>query len=403
MPEIASQAEPVCRQCEYNLRGLGAVALCPECGQENPVVFKQGPKYSPWLHRYAILFVCMTFGLIMLGGTVTSKGAGLAVPDYPTTFGHNMFLFPPSQWVGGIFWEHTHRLMGSLVGMMAIGMAVWLWRTQRRQVGGQHWLRYFGVATLVMVIIQGLMGGFRVTELSIVLAVIHGITAQLFLCMTVLIAAATSRWWIDRLKETPAPRADSSKPLPFAYAVLGVVVVQLILGASMRHSGAGLAIPDFPTSYGSVIPPFGQDEIESAMIAYTADDYSVAPNTFYKPGHVAIHFSHRVFAIVVAAAVIFLGVRTLRRSRLHTMVRRSMLIVLALLLMQVALGASVIWTGRHPEVATAHQAMGAVLLANLFLLVLRMQHLPLETTATPLREASPSPANASFGMEAAKA
>lgn len=403
MPEIASQAEPVCRQCEYNLHGLGAVALCPECGQENPVLFKQGPTYSPWLHRYAILFVCMTFGLIMLGGTVTSKGAGLAVPDYPTTFGHNMFLFPPSQWVGGIFWEHTHRLMGSLVGMMAIGMAIWLWRTQRRQAGGQHWLRYFGVATLVMVIIQGLMGGFRVTELSIVLAVIHGVTAQLILCMTVLIAAATSRWWIDRLKEKPAPSASSSKPLPFAYAVLGIVVIQLILGATMRHSGAGLAIPDFPTSYGSVIPPFEQDGIESAMIAYTADDYSAAPDTFYKPGHVAIHFAHRVFAIVVAAAVIFLGVRTLRQSRSHTLVRRSMFIVLALLLMQISLGASVIWTGRHPEVATAHQAMGAVLLANLFLLALRMKHLPLEMATTPLREAAPSPAHASYGMEAAKA
>ena len=166
-----------------------------------------------------------TFVLIMLGGTVTSKGVGLAVPDWPTTFNYNMFLFPPSMWVGGVFWEHTHRLMGSLVGLMAIAMAIWLWQTEERQeqeagggagaggrdqkegshespptpVGGspgRPWLQWFGIATLIAVTFQGIMGGLRVTELSTTWAVFHGITAQLVFCMTVLIAAATSRWWI---------------------------------------------------------------------------------------------------------------------------------------------------------------------------------------------------------------
>ncbi len=149
--------------------------------------------YAPALHAFAVAFVSVaTFCLIILGGTVTSHGVGLSVPDWPRSLGHNMFLLPPSMWKGGILYEHTHRLLGTVVGVLSIIVAILLWRTQ----AARPWLRWFGVATLVMVIAQGVMGGLRVTEISEVWGVFHAITAQIFLCMTVVIAAATSRWWI---------------------------------------------------------------------------------------------------------------------------------------------------------------------------------------------------------------
>src|SRR3954453_21766130 len=98
---------------------------------------------SKWLHRFAWFTSIATLFLICSGGMVTSKGVGLAVPDWPTTFGYNMFLFPISQWVGGIFFEHTHRLIASLVGFLTIILAVWLWRAE-----SPRWLRMLGLAAL---------------------------------------------------------------------------------------------------------------------------------------------------------------------------------------------------------------------------------------------------------------
>src|SRR5205809_7872385 len=107
---------------------------------------------NSWLNRFAWLTCVTTLLLICSGGMVTSKGVGLAVPDWPTTFGYNMFLFPVSKWVGGIFFEHTHRLIASTVGVLAIILAVWLWRCESRQ-----WLRNLGLAALGLVILQGVL------------------------------------------------------------------------------------------------------------------------------------------------------------------------------------------------------------------------------------------------------
>src|ERR1041384_894768 len=103
-----------------------------------------------WLHRFAVLTAAATLGLIGMGGLVTSHGAGMAVPDWPTTYGYNMFFFPISQWVGGVFYEHTHRLMGSFVGILTIALVVWLWLKEER-----IWLRWFGVLALIFVSLQG--------------------------------------------------------------------------------------------------------------------------------------------------------------------------------------------------------------------------------------------------------
>src|SRR3954471_8850117 len=128
------------------------------------------------LSRFVWLTAAATLFLICSGGMVTSKGVGLAVPDWPTTFGYNMFLCPVSQWVGGIFFEHTHRLIASTVGFMTIILAVWLWRAETRR-----WMRILGLVSLGAVVLQGVLGGLRVTLLKDEIGIFHACLAQAFL------------------------------------------------------------------------------------------------------------------------------------------------------------------------------------------------------------------------------
>src|SRR4051812_12066613 len=147
-------------------------------------------KSLTWLNRFAWLTVVATLLLICSGGMVTSKGVGLAVPDWPTTFGYNMFLFPISKWIGGIFFEHTHRLIASIVGMLTIVLAAWLSVADERV-----WLRTLGFAALGAVILQGILGGLRVTMLKDEIGIFHACLAQAFLGLLVFIALATSDTW----------------------------------------------------------------------------------------------------------------------------------------------------------------------------------------------------------------
>jgi heme a synthase len=146
--------------------------------------------FSPWSHRLAVILACATFLLLFIGGLVTSLGAGLAVPDWPTTFGYNMFLYPWAKMVGGIFYEHSHRLVASTVGLLTIALAMMFWFHERRQ-----WLRWLGVAALILVILQGVLGGLRVVLLQHTLAMIHACVAQAFFALTVSLALFTSAAW----------------------------------------------------------------------------------------------------------------------------------------------------------------------------------------------------------------
>src|SRR5438034_9883189 len=143
-----------------------------------------------WLNRFAWLTCVATLLLICSGGMVTIKGVGLAVPDWPTTFGYNMFLFPVSKWVGGILFEHTHRLMGSVVGFLTIILAVWLWLREDRP-----WVRSLGVIALGGVILQGILGGLRVTMMKDEIGIFHACIAQAFLGLLVVIALVTTNFW----------------------------------------------------------------------------------------------------------------------------------------------------------------------------------------------------------------
>src|SRR5437773_12210264 len=147
---------------------------------------------TKWLNRFAWITCVATLLLICSGGMVTSKGVGLAVPDWRTTFGYNMFLFPASKWVGGILFEHTHRLIASGVGFLTIILTSWLWRSEPRK-----WVRNLGVIALGAVVLQGVLGGLRVTMLKDEIGIFHACLAQAFLGLVGVIALVTSISWCD--------------------------------------------------------------------------------------------------------------------------------------------------------------------------------------------------------------
>ena len=189
--------------------------------------------YSRWLHRLARLTAGATFLLIVIGGIVTGTDSGLAVPDWPTTFGYNMFLYPLSEMVGGILYEHSHRLMGSLVGLLTVGLFVFILVKDSRT-----WLKWLGLAALVAVIVQGVLGGLRVTQINRNFAIVHACLAQAFFALLCGIAWFTSRdWWQDR-SETPIETAQKLRRLSLITTCL--IYVQLIFGAILRHTGSRL-------------------------------------------------------------------------------------------------------------------------------------------------------------------
>lgn len=194
-------------------------------GQSGPV----------WLHRFALLTAGATFFLIVVGGIVTSTGAGLAVPDWPTTFGYNMFLYPWSKMVGGILYEHSHRLIGAAVGLLTLVLALWLWVTEPR-----GWVRWLGVIALAMVIVQGILGGLRVVLLERVLAIVHAGLAQAFFALTVILAFFMSTE--GKAEPQKIPAANGSRLQFLTLLTLGGVYVQLIFGAMLRHTGIGIGV-----------------------------------------------------------------------------------------------------------------------------------------------------------------
>jgi len=347
--------------------------------------------YRPWLHRLSVFYVLATFALIAVGGSVTSHGAGLAVPDWPETFGYNMFFTPLEVWVGqpDIFLEHFHRLKGSFVGLLTLILAGWIWATQ----GRRPWLVWLSVAAVGLVIVQGVMGGLRVTEISTAWAIAHGVVGQVFLGMTVVIAAATSRWWL----ETDFAAASASRPaarlLWPAAALVAVLVVQLVLGAWMRHTGSGLAIPDFPLAYGQVVPP-----MSGQAIAQTQQDWArLHPEQsagIFSTRQVHLHFGHRIGAILVTAATLWLLWAAGRRPTGLPRIDRLPWLIAFGMLLQILLGASVIWTQRQPDMATVHQSLGAILLAAAVLLVARLQRAAASPAGADVTADQPSHATA---------
>jgi cytochrome c oxidase assembly protein subunit 15 len=183
------------------------------------------------LHRFAIFTSCVTLVLIVAGALVTSNDAGLSVPDWPTSFGS---IYKMPQMVGGIMYEHGHRMVAEFVGLLTIVLAVWTWRVEKRR-----WLRMLGLAALGTVIIQGILGGLTVLFfLPPAISSAHAALAQTFFALAVAIAVFTGRRWVA---EEPRVELDLRRPTLFTLTLLSIFVlyVQLILGAMFRHKGLG--------------------------------------------------------------------------------------------------------------------------------------------------------------------
>ncbi|MGH7429070.1 MAG: COX15/CtaA family protein [Candidatus Methylomirabilaceae bacterium] len=185
-----------------------------------------------WLHRLAVLTSTLTLVLILAGGLVTSTGSALAVPDWPTTFGYNMFFYPWSEMKGGILYEHSHRLIGSVVGLLTVILALWLWVKEPR-----GWVRWLGVAAAAAVVVQGVLGGVRVMLASSgqTLAILHGCLAQAFFALLVSLAIFTSREWKQDPLRPSMDRADRLGRL--CLLTTGFVFLQVVLGAMLTHAG----------------------------------------------------------------------------------------------------------------------------------------------------------------------
>jgi cytochrome c oxidase assembly protein subunit 15 len=292
-----------------------------------------------WLYRWAALLACLVVGLIAAGALVTSKGAGLSVPDWPLSYGT---LNPPNWWrISTVRAEHGHRLYAGLVALLTVGLAV---AVQRREP--RPWVRRLAWLAVAAVFAQALLGGLTVLLfLPLAVSVSHAALAELFLCLLVTIACVTGGAWARRPGPSVHPRSGSSVA-GLALATTVMIFVQILLGAVMRHAGAGLAIPDFPLVFGGLLPPRW--------------DFAVA-----------IHFAHRVGGLTVAGLVFWTAGRTLRRFRGERLLILPALLLELLVVVQIALGGLVVLSGRSVPINTAHVATGATLLALSLVLTLR--------------------------------
>ncbi len=299
---------------------------------ENAASFGPTSEFFPWRHRFSVFAAGATFALIFAGGLVTSTGSSLSVPDWPLSYGQ---LFPPM--VGGVLYEHGHRMVAGTVALLTAVLALWTWREEPR--GAVRRLAAFAFGT---VLLQAALGGVTVLwRLPTAVSVAHAALAQAFFCLMVSLALVTSRGWL-----AAPPRAADGILDSLAGVTAAAVYGQLLLGAVVRHTGAGLAIPDFPLAFGRVVP-----EISSFTTA--------------------VHFAHRVGAVVVATLVLTAVARTVLLHRDDSGRMRPALLLVLLLVLQVGLGASIIWTRKAVLPTTAHVAVGAALLATSVVLALR--------------------------------
>lgn len=306
----------------------------PTFGSSSPGFALRAPaNWHPLPHVLAWVLCGATVLLLAAGALVTSTGSSLAVPDWPLAYGQ---VFPPM--VGGILYEHGHRMVATAVGLLTILLlAALLWREPR------PWVRWLGLAALLVVILQGVLGGLTVIFLlPKPISISHAVLAQLFFLLTIALVQVTSPHWRALVQGSAPPSR-----LPLLAGVLALLVLlTLVLGATVRHFNAGLAIPDFPLAYGRLIPPLGAFPI-------------------------AIHFAHRVVALLVTLGAAWAVLWVWRAYRDQRALMRPALAVILLLPLQILLGGAVVWSQRSVPITTLHLVNGALLLGATALLSLR--------------------------------
>ncbi|MGA2555434.1 MAG: COX15/CtaA family protein [Verrucomicrobiota bacterium] len=367
------------------------------------------PADNPALRRFALLTAAATFVLVWMGGLVTSHEAGLSVPDWPNTYGYNLFFFPISKWISGIFYEHTHRLVASGVGLLTTILALWLFGRKSRPLlrwGGAalllaglaalccnpqsaphnhladdillaclgltawsasfvwpncepspKWLRGLGVLAFFAVVAQGVLGGLRVTMLKDQLGIFHATLAQLYFVLMSAIALFHTPFW----RNLPARAETDTRGLRYFFLAATLLIVgQLALGATMRHQHAGLAIPDFPAAYGKIWP----DTAPASIARYNqlrTEIIDYQPITAFQ---IVLQMVHRLMAVTILLTVGACAWLARRQPGLQHRLSRLSSAWLWLIVAQIFLGAATIWTGKTADIATAHVACGALSLVT---------------------------------------
>jgi heme a synthase len=356
------------------------------------------------LHVFACALALATLFLVALGGIVTTKGVGMAVPDWPTTYGHHMFFFPFSQWIAGVFDEHSHRVWASIVGILAAVFGIWAWA--RDTAGRERWLgivgmllglglvgvrkpavfvvvaclcavvialaipqamrkenclRWLAVIAFAAVIIQGVFGGLRVilddrgwgTEFGI----FHAILAQLFFVFVCSLVLITSKWW-GRANSNELSAAAGSRLRTFFVLATVLVLVQILFGASMRHLHQGLAVPDFPLAHGKVWPA-----TDAASVAlYNSHRMEAGGENPITAFHIVVHMLHRYTGVLAWLVIAGCVVATWRNTGRGSSLRKFAMLWLVIASIQVVLGVISILSQRKVDVTTAHVAVGALTL-----------------------------------------
>ena len=308
-------------------------------------------RYHWALHRYACFCAGAILFLICIGGLVTSKEAGMSVPDWPNTYGYNMFFFPWQDWVGGIFYEHSHRLVAFGVGILVSILAISLCFQER------IWLRWMGLCVPIFVALEATLGGLRVVLSKDQLGIFHGCLAQLLLVSVSLIALFTSRWWIEL--RSPVNPATPPKWAGRTLAICALIFAQLMLGATMRHEHAGLSINDFPLAYGQVWPKTDSISVDNYNAERLAN-HELATSALY----INIQMAHRVGAVLVTVSILAVTAAVWLTPGCAPILRRGTALWVGLVLTQFALGIFTIWTNKAADIATTHVAVGALTLVT---------------------------------------
>ena len=302
------------------------------------------------LHLFALLTAAATAVLIFAGGLVTSTGSGLSVPDWPNSYGWFMFTFPLENWVGGIFYEHSHRLIASTVGFLILVLAFWLWREEPRR-----WVRRLGFIALGAVITQGVLGGITVLwYLPDPISIAHASLAEIVFCLTTTIALVTSPGWRNGYVGRRFSAAGAAQAAPYedrrlqrvALATLATVYLQIVVGATMRHTDAGLAIPDFPWMFGHLVPDHWDPKI-------------------------AVHFAHRVGALCVTVMLLLTTGHVFAHHRTRLELLRPSILLLVLVTLQITLGAFTVLSHKEYIINSLHVVTGASVLVTTLILTLR--------------------------------
>lgn len=330
---------------------------------DQPTHSRRNARYKPALAIFAGIGSVWVFVLVTLGAFTTSIGAGMAFPDWPLSNGS----INPEGWLENLsmFAEHSHRLTGMMMGLITIGLAFWLWRTEER-----GWLRKLGWWSLGIVIFQGILGGKRVLLDSIavpgfdmslgqMLRVPHGVLAQVYVCILIAIAASCTKSWIERANPV------SDRVRTWGLICCGLLIVQLIVAATMRHNGAGLAIRTFP---------------------YSTPDGGWLPVQW--DFRVALHFAHRVMALILAVALTIFTFMVRRERGIPLSMRMAASMILSLMVLQILLGMQIIQTFRKADVTTSHVVVGALLLATTFWLTWVAHRDRIEGKTAPGRSAA---------------